>query len=146
MELDPGSQLSVRLSATIICNAHTDDPAALIVELEQIAGGRADLLAREAGLWAGVYEDDQDRQTLAEALAALPGADRWVPVGQDRSGVRHGTPKAKTTNAGSAGTGSNGRPVSIPVTMKGALTSTTGGRCDQSALRVQQIVNLRART
>lgn len=92
MELDPDTQIGVSLSATIARHSYTDDPAALIVELEQIAGGRADLLAREAGLWAGFYEDDPDRQELVKALAALPGTDRWVPVGRERNGVGHGTP------------------------------------------------------
>ncbi|WP_323985866.1 hypothetical protein [Microbacterium plantarum] len=90
--LDPDAMLDVTLSAICARNQYTRDPAPVIAELTAAAGGRDDVLARAAGIWAG-YFDGAETRALAAALRALPGAERWVTEGRRRRGIpRHGAP------------------------------------------------------
>ena len=81
--LDSLTLLSVELSATMARNRYTTDPAAVITELQQIAGDHRELLAAEAGAWAGFHETDPDVSVLVAALMGIgdPGA---IAVGRQR--------------------------------------------------------------
>lgn len=81
--LSPDVQLAVTLSSIMSRNRYTDDPGAVIAELQRVACDRADILAQEAGTWYGYYEDDYTRP-LALALREIPGAAEWVALGQAR--------------------------------------------------------------
>ncbi|MDQ0645540.1 hypothetical protein [Microbacterium murale] len=66
-------------------------PGPVLEDLQRVAGGRADIVAMEAGSWAGVYEDE-NTLTLARALLEIPGAPDWVKLGQERRAAgRHST-------------------------------------------------------
>lgn len=78
--------LDIQLSAICSRNQYTGDPAPVIDELHRVTGGRADILARVAGTWAG-YFDDEHTHTLATALREIPGAEAWVPLGTHRRGM-----------------------------------------------------------
>lgn len=82
--MHPDTALSVELSAIMARNRYTTNPAPVITELTQTAGARTDLLAQEAGTWAGFHEHDPNTRTLTTALQTIPGADGWVQVGRDR--------------------------------------------------------------
>jgi len=81
--LGPRTRLSVELSAICSRNRYTDDPDQVIAELIATAGEHTDLLAEEAGAWAGFYESQHTR-VLSDALAAFPGAAEWVELGRQR--------------------------------------------------------------
>ena len=79
--LDPDTHMSIRLSAICGRNRYTRDPAPVIAELIAAAGARTDLLAREAGRWAGHYEDQHTATLVAAILDGIPGAleqARWA--------------------------------------------------------------------
>lgn len=82
--LPPDTRLGIRLSAICTRNQFTTDPRAAIDELLEAAGGRGDLLAREAGRWAGYYETDEHRRPLVRALLGIPGARAWAEEGRAR--------------------------------------------------------------
>ena len=67
--LDPDTMLGVTISATISRHRYDKDPTDLITELLQLAGDRGDILAQEAGRWAGFYGEDLGVQP--ELVAAL---------------------------------------------------------------------------
>lgn len=91
--LDPDTTLGVRLSAICSRSRYTDDPGPVIAELLDVAGDRGDILAREAGTWAGFY-DSEYTQTLVGALLEIPGAAEWVETGVSRRGMGwHSTPR-----------------------------------------------------
>lgn len=75
--LDPTTHLSIRLSAICGRNRYTHDPAPVIAELFAAAGARTDLLAREAGLWAGHFDDEHTATLVAAILDGIPGAREW---------------------------------------------------------------------
>jgi hypothetical protein len=83
MSLSPDTLLGIRLSATMTRHRFTRDPAPVVAELQAIAGAHADVLAHEAGSWAGYY-DSPDTHTLAEALLEIPGAREWEAEGRAR--------------------------------------------------------------
>ncbi|MDQ1215755.1 hypothetical protein [Microbacterium arborescens] len=90
--LEPEVELDVRLSAICGRNQYTRDPAPVIDELLATAQGRANALARTAGIWVGYFES-QETAPLSEALRRLPGADAWIAEGQRRRGIpRHSAP------------------------------------------------------
>jgi hypothetical protein len=68
-----------------------DEHAAAVAELRELAGGRSDLLAEEAGLLIGCYEDHINgplKRCAAELLIAA-GADEsllteWIGEGRRR--------------------------------------------------------------
>lgn len=69
-----------------------DQETAALAELREIAAGRSDLLAQEAGLALGFGEaqPDADRYRRMAELLLKAGADaavipRWVEVGRDRA-------------------------------------------------------------
>lgn len=71
----------------------TRDPAPVLEELYRLAGDRLDILAMEAGTWAGFY-DAPATHVLAEALRTIPGTAEWVEVGRRRrSAGTHGAPR-----------------------------------------------------
>jgi hypothetical protein len=80
--LHPTTVLGIRLSA--ICTRHqfTKDPRPAIDELIEAAADRGDILAREAGTWAGFHEGDEDRAPLVQALLGIPGAQQWAEAGR----------------------------------------------------------------
>lgn len=83
--LDPDTMLGVTISATISRHRYDKDPTDLIGELRELAGDRADILAQEAGRWAGYYGEDLGVQpALVDALRSLPGAEEWVALGHQR--------------------------------------------------------------
>lgn len=86
--LAPDVALSVRLSAICSRNRYTDDPGPVIAELITVAGAQPDVLAREAGSWAGFFGDDSTR-TLTSALLSIPGASEWVETGRARRAAGH---------------------------------------------------------
>jgi hypothetical protein len=66
--------------------------AAAVAELQEIAGGRADLLAEVAGVALGAGEGSPDAPKAANvaAFCRLAGADegqipRWVQIGRERA-------------------------------------------------------------
>lgn len=82
--LKPDTALVVRLTATCARNKYATDPGPVLQELQEIAGGRADLLAEAAGLWSGFQRDEDYTRVLADALRALPGTEEWVELGRRR--------------------------------------------------------------
>lgn len=76
--LDPETHLSIRLSAICGRNRYTRDPAPVIAELSATAGARTDLLAREAGKWAGHYADEHTATLVTAILDGIPGARGWA--------------------------------------------------------------------
>lgn len=76
--LDPDTHLSIRLSAICGRNRYTRHPGPVIAELRATAGPRTDLLAREAGLWAGHYEDEHTATLVKAILGGIPGAQEWA--------------------------------------------------------------------
>lgn len=90
--LEPDVQLDVLLSAICGRNQYTRDPEPIIAELLAAAKGRADALARTAGIWVGYFESPE-RAPLAEALRRIPGAKTWIAEGRHRRGIpRHSAP------------------------------------------------------
>ncbi len=84
--LEPDVQLDVMLSAICGRNQYTRAPEPVVAELTAASRGRADILARVAGIWVGYFES-RETASLAEALRRLPGAESWVPEGQRRRGI-----------------------------------------------------------
>lgn len=84
--LEPDARLDVELSAICARNQYTHDPGPVVAELTAAARGRDDVLAQAAGTWAGYFNSPETR-VLAAALATLPGAAGWVPLGQERRDV-----------------------------------------------------------
>ncbi|WDH80218.1 hypothetical protein PTQ19_07240 [Microbacterium esteraromaticum] len=82
--LDPLTTLSVELSAAMSRNRYTTDPGPVIAELQRIAGEHPELLAEEAGLWAGFNEADPDSAALVDALKAISTLEA-VALGRERS-------------------------------------------------------------
>lgn len=82
--LDPLTMLAITLSATISRHKYTDDPAPVIAEQQQLAGEHTDILAKEAGRWAGFHETDPHCTVLVAALKEIPGASEHVQLGRDR--------------------------------------------------------------
>lgn len=87
MSLDADALLGIRLAAMMTRQKFTRDPASVVAELRATAGGRVDVLAREAGIWAGFY-DDEHTHDLAVALLEIDGAEKWVALGRRRRGAR----------------------------------------------------------
>lgn len=90
--LHPDVLLDVQLSA--ICSRHRydRDPAPAIEELLAAAGDRAEILAMEAGRWAGYYDDEHTTVLATAILAEIPDAGRWAVVGREqRARPAHGT-------------------------------------------------------
>ncbi|MEJ1087007.1 hypothetical protein WDU99_01605 [Microbacterium sp. Mu-80] len=81
--LDPLTMLSVELAATMSRHRYTQDPGPVIAELQQLAGPHTDLLAAEAGRWAGFNETDPHTAGLVAALMEI-GAPDAVEVGRHR--------------------------------------------------------------
>lgn len=79
--------LDIRLST--ICSKHRydNDPRAAIDELLAAAGHRTDILGEVAGTWSGYHGEEEHCRPLAQALRGLPGAERWVQVGEYRRGI-----------------------------------------------------------
>ncbi len=93
--LEPDTRLDVELSAICARNQYTRDPGPVVAELTAAAGGRDDVLAQAAGIWAG-YFDAPETHTLAAALRGIPGAERWVAEGRRRRGIpRHSAPTVR---------------------------------------------------
>lgn len=89
--LPPRVLLDIELSAYCSRHRYTVDAAPVIEQLRALAGAHQDVLAEVAGSWAGYYGSAETR-VLATALAAVPGAERWVAVGRERRGAAvHGT-------------------------------------------------------
>lgn len=82
--MHPDTLLSIQLSAIIARNEYTTHPGPVITELTQTAGVRRDLLAQEAGTWAGFHDTDPDKTMMVTALLTIHGADAWVHVGRAR--------------------------------------------------------------
>ncbi|MCC2033051.1 hypothetical protein [Microbacterium allomyrinae] len=84
--------LGIQLATTCSRNQYTGDPGPVIDELRRIAGDRVDILAQEAGSWAGYYDSEYTRP-LAAALSQIDGAEPWVAEGRRRREIpTHGTP------------------------------------------------------
>lgn len=93
--LEPDVQLDILLSAICGRNQYTRDPAPVIAELVAASHGRADILARVAGIWSG-YQDSPGTRELAAALLDVPGATDWVAEGRRRRGIPvHSAPYAR---------------------------------------------------
>lgn len=85
-------QLDVLLSAICGRNQYTSDPELVVAELTAASRGRADILARVAGIWSG-YHDSPATRPLADALREISGAEAWVAEGKRRRGIpTHGAP------------------------------------------------------
>ena len=90
---DPDRILCARLSGTAIRTARAGGPInEAVAELRELAGGRADLLAEEAGLMAGTWSVwiGPGDYLLAAGLLVMAGADHdliggWVAVGRERA-------------------------------------------------------------
>lgn len=90
--LHPDVQLGVALGAICGRNRYTADPGPVIAELRERAGVRTDVLAMEAGKWAGYYDDEHTAVLVAAILADIPGTAPWAEVGRaQRARPRHGT-------------------------------------------------------
>ncbi|MBN7792446.1 hypothetical protein [Microbacterium esteraromaticum] len=90
--LDPLTTLSVELSATMARNRYTTDPGPVIDELQRIAGEHRELLAEEAGLWAGSNEADPHSAALVDALKTIATPEA-IALGRERSTAgSHSTP------------------------------------------------------
>lgn len=90
--LHPNVLLGIHLSA--ICSRHRydRDTAPVIAQLLEMAGERADVLAMEAGRWAGYYGDEHTAALVAAIVAEIPGAADWTAEGaKRRSAPPHGT-------------------------------------------------------
>lgn len=90
--LHPDVLLGVQLSA--ICSRHRydHDTAPVIAELLAAAGDRADILAMEAGRWAGYYDDEHSAALVAAIVTEIPGAAAWTADGaRRRAAPAHGT-------------------------------------------------------
>jgi hypothetical protein len=61
----------------------SDEEAAAVAELRELAGGRADLLAEVAGILEGAPEGQLD-EPFARLAAALPGPEAGHPAHQQR--------------------------------------------------------------
>ena len=75
------------------------EEAAALAELTQVAGGRVDLLAEEAGLAIGFHEQDADAPVYLQAaqLCIRAGADtavisRWIEEGRRRAAAARQAP------------------------------------------------------
>ncbi|WP_139168120.1 hypothetical protein [Microbacterium enclense] len=90
--LHPDVALGIQLSAICSRNRYTQDPGPVIAELLEAAGDRGDVLAYEAGRWAGYYDDEHTAVLVAAIMEGIPGAAEWAPVGRARrSAPPHGT-------------------------------------------------------
>ncbi|MBO3663753.1 hypothetical protein [Microbacterium stercoris] len=89
--LRPDVALGVRLSARIARDQFTADPRPVIDELLEMAAGHPEVLAREAGIWAGAHENSEHHRPIASALAGIPGARQWMALGRKRAGMGHRT-------------------------------------------------------
>jgi hypothetical protein len=96
---DPNRILCARLSGTAIRLARAGGPIdEAVAELRELAGGRGDLLAEEAGLMAGTWSVwiGTGDYAIAVGLLVLAGAEHdriagWVDVGRERAmAPRHG--------------------------------------------------------
>jgi hypothetical protein len=90
---DPDRILCARLSGTAVRLARSGGPIdEAVADLRELAGGRADLLAEEAGLMAGTWSVwiGTGDYLLAAGLLVMAGADHdliggWVAVGRERA-------------------------------------------------------------
>lgn len=75
--LHPDVMLGIRLST--ICSRHRyeTDTAPVIAELLEVAGDRGDVLAMEAGKWAGYYDDEHSASLVAAIVSNIAGAAEW---------------------------------------------------------------------
>jgi len=90
--LQPDVLLGVALGAICSRNRYTANPAPVIAELRARAGARTDIVAMEAGMWAGYYDDEHTAVLVVAILAEIPDAARWAEVGRSqRSRPAHGT-------------------------------------------------------
>lgn len=90
--LHPDVQLGIALGAICGRNRYTSDPAPVIAELLARAGVRTDILAMEAGKWAGYYDDGETAVLVNAILAEVPGAAQWAQAGRtQRARPAHGT-------------------------------------------------------
>jgi hypothetical protein len=90
--LHPDVALGIHLSTICSRSRYTTDPAPVIAELLDVAGDRGDVLAYEAGRWAGYYDDEHTAVLVAAIVESIPGAGRWAPEGRaKRSAPAHGT-------------------------------------------------------
>lgn len=90
--LHPDVFLGIHLSA--ICSRHRydRDTAPVTAELLESAGDRADILALEAGRWAGYYHDEHSAALSAAIVGEIPGATDWTADGaRRRAATAHGT-------------------------------------------------------
>jgi hypothetical protein len=93
--LAPDVQLDVLLSAICGRNQYTCNPSPVLAELIAASRGRADILARVAGIWSG-YHDSPATRPLADALRQIPCAETWVAEGKRRRRIpAHGAPIEK---------------------------------------------------
>jgi hypothetical protein len=78
------AEAHLRITLASCCKRHAldTDPAAALAELREIAGDRTDLLAEEAGRWAGLNEGNAEMAVLVDAIKALPGTERGVQAGR----------------------------------------------------------------
>ena len=83
--MHPDTRLEITLSATISRHQWDTDPTRLRDELHTIAGERADLLAKTAGIWAGAHHEHTQHQPVRDMLLTIPGASDWAPLGQQRA-------------------------------------------------------------
>lgn len=93
--LDDDTTLDIRLSAILTRGKYTSDPAAVIAELHDAAGGRDELLVGTVGSWIGYFGDEEYVQPLVEGLRAefSPAAlQPGVALGRSRRGIGHTTP------------------------------------------------------
>ncbi|MGX9348179.1 hypothetical protein [Microbacterium sp. KNMS] len=97
--LSPDVALGVRLSAIMSRARWTRDAGPVLEELYRVAGDRLDVLAMEAGTWAGFYDspsthEGRSSQVLVDALRTIPGVEPWIEVGRRRrSAGSHGAPR-----------------------------------------------------
>lgn len=93
---DPDGITTARLAGTAgrYVSRKPLDVEAAVAELREIAQGRADLLAQQAGLTIGYYardnRDEWSRKALQAALLIAAGADltrltEWIVEGQQRA-------------------------------------------------------------
>ncbi|WP_156759576.1 hypothetical protein [Microbacterium karelineae] len=87
--LTDDTRLDIALSATISREQYTTMPEVLVHELQRLAGGRGDILAKVAGTWAGFHENDPLVRPLVDALWEIPGATNWIEVGRESAGGQH---------------------------------------------------------
>lgn len=90
--LHPDVMLGIRLSTICSRNRYETDTAPVIAQLLEAAGDRSDILAMEAGKWAGYYDTEHTAALVAAIVAEIPGAAGWVEAGrQRRSAPIHGS-------------------------------------------------------